>query len=159
MLTSRRTGCRVCVCVGGEGGGASDKSSSQTGRSEAGAVVRRCCALTAQRPSNMLVYHRDVSTYIVILAATLRDTSCRSNLLSHPVSVDFSLPHHPPASLVVGRSPPERHTWGRYPGGRRPSSDDSFHSLTVIPPSALDKPSIIVSGRAVTPHLVVRRRW
>ena len=32
--------------------------------------------------------------------------------------------------------------WGRYHGGRRPSSDDSFHSLTVIPPSALDKPSI-----------------
>ena len=31
---------------------------------------------------------------------------------------------------------------GRYHGGRRPSSDDSFHSPTVIPPSALDKPSI-----------------
>ena len=34
-------------------------------------------------------------------------------------------------------------TWGRYHGGRRPSSDDSFHSPTVIPPSALDKPSIM----------------
>ena len=34
-------------------------------------------------------------------------------------------------------------TWGRYRGGRRPSSDDSFHSPTVIPPSALDKPSIM----------------
>ena len=33
--------------------------------------------------------------------------------------------------------------WGRYHGGRRPSSDDSFHSPTVIPPSALDKPSIM----------------
>ena len=33
-------------------------------------------------------------------------------------------------------------TWGRYHGGRRPSSDDSFHSPTVIPPSARDKPSI-----------------
>ena len=32
---------------------------------------------------------------------------------------------------------------GRYHGGRRPSSDDSFHSPTVIPPSALDKPSIM----------------
>ena len=31
----------------------------------------------------------------------------------------------------------------RYHGGRRPSSDDSFHSPTVIPPSALDKPSIM----------------
>ena len=30
----------------------------------------------------------------------------------------------------------------RYHGGRRPSRDDSFHSPTVIPPSALDKPSI-----------------
>ena len=28
-------------------------------------------------------------------------------------------------------------------GGQRPSSDDSLHSPTVIPPSALDKPSII----------------
>ena len=32
---------------------------------------------------------------------------------------------------------------GRYHGGRRPSSDDSFHSPTVIPPSPLDKPSIV----------------
>ena len=32
---------------------------------------------------------------------------------------------------------------GRYRGGRRPSSDDSFHSPTVIPPSVLDKPSIM----------------
>ena len=32
---------------------------------------------------------------------------------------------------------------GRYHGGRRPLSDDSFHSPTVIPPSALDKPSIM----------------
>ena len=31
---------------------------------------------------------------------------------------------------------------GRYDGGRRPSSDDSFHSPIVIPSSALDKPSI-----------------
>ena len=34
-------------------------------------------------------------------------------------------------------------TWGRYHGDRRPSSDDSFHSPTVIPPSALDKPSVM----------------
>ena len=33
--------------------------------------------------------------------------------------------------------------WGRYHGGWRPSSDDSLHSWTVIPPSALDKPSIM----------------
>ena len=33
--------------------------------------------------------------------------------------------------------------WGQYHGGRRSSSDDSFHSPTVILPSALDKPSIM----------------
>ena len=33
--------------------------------------------------------------------------------------------------------------WARYHAGRQPSSDDSFHSPTVIPPSALDKPSIM----------------
>ena len=32
---------------------------------------------------------------------------------------------------------------GWYQGGRRPSSDDSFHSPTVIPPLALDKSSIM----------------
>ena len=31
----------------------------------------------------------------------------------------------------------------RYHEGRRPSNDDSFHSPTVIPQSALDKPSIM----------------
>ena len=36
-----------------------------------------------------------------------------------------------------------RYSRGRYHGDRRPSSDDSFHSPTVIPPSALDKPSIL----------------
>ena len=33
--------------------------------------------------------------------------------------------------------------WGSYHGGRRPSSDDSFHSPTVIPQLALEKPSIM----------------
>ena len=32
---------------------------------------------------------------------------------------------------------------GRYHGGRRPSSDNSLHSPTDIPPSTLDKPSIM----------------
>ena len=31
----------------------------------------------------------------------------------------------------------------RYHGGRRPSSDDSFYSATIIAPSALDKPSVM----------------
>ena len=34
--------------------------------------------------------------------------------------------------------------WGQYHGGRRPSSDDSFHSPTVNPPSAFDKPCIMI---------------
>ena len=34
-------------------------------------------------------------------------------------------------------------TWSRYHGGRRPSGDGSLDSPTVIPPSALDKPSIM----------------
>ena len=33
--------------------------------------------------------------------------------------------------------------WGLYHGGRRPSSDDNFHSPSVILPSALHKPSIM----------------
>ena len=45
------------------------------------------------------------------------------------------------AGVSVGPRPPAD-TWGRYHGGRRLSSDDSLHSPTVIPPSALDKPSI-----------------
>ena len=71
---------------------------------------------------------------------------------------------HPPLSmwdcclgdLAVNRPPRSRemrdqtacfsrsgHTTGRYHGGRRLSSDDSLHSPTVIPPSALDKPNIM----------------
>ena len=45
--------------------------------------------------------------------------------------------------LVVMRQPWELQTRGRYHGGRPPSSDHSLHSPTVIPPSALDKPSIM----------------
>ena len=43
----------------------------------------------------------------------------------------------PPTRLTF-----DRENWGWYHGGRRPSSDDSFHNQTVIPPSALDKPII-----------------
>ena len=37
----------------------------------------------------------------------------------------------------------QNHTRGWYHGGWRPSSDDSLHSPTLIPSSALDKPSIM----------------
>ena len=46
------------------------------------------------------------------------------------------------AHEVIGSRASVTLTWGRYHGGRRPSSDDSFHTPTVIPPLALDKPSI-----------------
>ena len=47
------------------------------------------------------------------------------------------------SSVPVSPECCESQTRGRYHGGRRPSSDDSFHSPTVIPPPALDKPSIV----------------
>ena len=50
-------------------------------------------------------------------------------------------------------------TWGWYNGGRRPSSDDSSHSPTAIPPSALDKPSILkrYHRRRTCSHTSLRR--
>ena len=49
----------------------------------------------------------------------------------------------PTGQKSVNTEPKTPGSWGRYHGGRRPSSDDSFHSPTVIPPSALHKPSIV----------------
>ena len=49
----------------------------------------------------------------------------------------------PPSSLVRKDYVCWSKIWGRCHGGWRPSSDHSFHSPTVIPPSALDKPSIM----------------
>ena len=53
----------------------------------------------------------------------------------------FSLSHE--CCIPACQAQNFRRSEGRYHGGRRPSSDDSFHSPTVIPPSALDKPSIM----------------
>ena len=49
--------------------------------------------------------------------------------------------------------------WGLYHGGRPPSRDDSFHSATAIPPSALDKPSIVkrCHRRRTCSHTSLRR--
>ena len=66
---------------------------------------------------------QDGSALTIVCAATLRN--CRSNLLSHPQYTDTEL------------------TRGWYHRGRRLSNVDSFHSPTVIPPSALDKLSIM----------------
>ena len=50
-------------------------------------------------------------------------------------------------------------TRGRYHGGRRPSRDESLHSPTVIPPRALDKPSIMkpYHRRRTCSHISPRR--
>ena len=83
----------------------------------------------------------------------------------------FVLPKQPHSSITK-----QIQTRGRYHGGRRPSSDDSLHSPTVVPPSALDKPSIMkryhrrrtcshtsprLSPKVVTLHdtRFVERRW
>ena len=48
------------------------------------------------------------------------------------------------ASLSPSTLTPVNQSWGRYHGGRRSSSNDSFfYSPTVISPSALNKPSIM----------------
>ena len=49
-------------------------------------------------------------------------------------------PTNPSSNESIYQPVPLLLSRGRYHGGRRPSSDDSSHSPTVIPPSALDKP-------------------
>ena len=71
--------------------------------------------------------------------------------LRHPTTICMQNPASPTTSsewrvglpLSCGRWGAWQGIWGRCHGGRRPSRDDSFHSPTVIPPSALDKPSIM----------------
>ena len=63
-------------------------------------------------------------------------------------------------TVLLSYDPPIHHlTWGRYHGGRRPSSDDYLHSPTVIPPSALYKPSIMTHNhrRRTCSHTSPRR--
>ena len=48
---------------------------------------------------------------------------------------------HPVAITAVSAAARWNSPGGRYHGGRRPSNDDSFHSPTVIPLSALDRVS------------------
>ena len=55
----------------------------------------------------------------------------------HMFVVSLSLPS--PLWLALGKMI----SWGRYRGGRRVSSENSFHSPTVISPLALDKPSFM----------------
>ena len=73
-------------------------------------------------------YLWDGSVSTIVRAATLRSTC-------YPTQSQYT-------DRGLSGVPIFKSTWGRYHGGRRPSSDDSFHSPAVIPPSALDKPSI-----------------
>ena len=102
---------------------------------------------------------RDGSAQTVVCAATLRQM-LQINLATSPSHCTLS-PGQPAPALT--RQPleyrlgslwfdwtwekPHGRAWieprGRYHGGRPPSSDDSLHSPTLIPPSALDKPSIM----------------
>ena len=78
------------------------------------------CLLIVQRPSNMLVYLRDISA----------QTCCHTE--TEVADQTFYITQSQYAD-----------TRGWYHGGQRPSSDDSLHSPTVIPPLALAKPSIM----------------
>ena len=71
------------------------------------------------------------------------DIGCVATVLVFPrhtvsLNVTVFLRHYLLTTVTCKRA-----TRGRYHGGRRPSSDDSLHSPAVIPPSALDKPSIM----------------
>ena len=72
---------------------------------------------------------------------SLRNSMLGLSLPRFPLKRDNDLRHQRPE----GRYYSGKHstTRGRYHGGRQPSRDDSFHSATVIPPLALDKPSIM----------------
>ena len=77
-----------------------------------------------------------------------------------PLDYCFFFPLNLPFATLTGLDFPSEHTWGRYHGGRRPSIDDSFHSprYSTIGTRQTEHHEALLSS-AVTPHLVVRRRW
>ena len=66
-------------------------------------------------------------------------TGMRISSACYGIELGITLFHDGSAPLP---KTPRAFIWGRCHGGRRPSSDDSFHSPTIIPPSALEKPTI-----------------
>ena len=77
----------------------------------------------------------------LVFASTVPLTgACRSSAFREPLPV---LEIAAVITQVHTTAKLSQSVWGRYHGGRRPSSDDSLHSPTVIPLSALDKPSIM----------------
>ena len=114
------------------------------------AAQRADCKKSQTTPLNAIIIIIVIVIIIIIIIITIIISS--SNYVyaevKSKVVVIFCLLHNYPFSC----------TRGRYHGGRRPSS---FHSPTVIPPSALNKPSITKSyhRRRTCSHLVVRRRW
>ena len=59
-------------------------------------------------------------------------------VMMYPCVIHMNLCHNTYLSGTSSRPGGKALTRGRYHGGRRPSSDDSFHSPTSIPPSSLD---------------------
>ena len=82
------------------------------------------CILTPDQPIPALTLERKASGRI---AGSI-------NLYSHWYDSTWKKTSTVKAGIYYG---------GWYHGGRRSSSDDSLHSPTVVPPSALDKPSIM----------------
>ena len=96
------------------------------------------CLMTAERPSNMQCVDSCRCCLCGIEAAD------QTGYLTRLQYTD-TCPTSPSTDLITSGAlqGSQQSTWGRYHGGRRPSSDDSFHSPTVIPSSALDKPSVM----------------
>ena len=99
-----------------------------------------CLSVVAQHPSDILMCSDSCTC-----CHTDTEVTDQAVYLARSQSTD---PEPPSPTSCPERQTPVRvatkvlYFWGRYHGGRRPSSDDSFHSPAVIPPSALDKPSI-----------------
>ena len=78
-----------------------------------------------------------------LLASVYHTSAFSSRKFLVPLSTSAQASCKLVAMFAMLANLPARLTRGRYHGGRRPSSDDSLHSPTGIPPSALDKPSIM----------------
>ena len=89
--------------------------------------------------------YNDIMVLMIITLKLLLLLLLRTTTPTATTTATLSLPLLSLRSLLIRQYwlYPKSLLLGRYHGGRRPSSDDSFHSPTVIPPSALDKPSIM----------------
>ena len=84
-----------------------------------------------------------ISSFSMSQQNTLTAKTCLGKIHSVNLSFQENLLHKNDRVVLRFSANKIKLTRGRYHGGRRPSSDDSLHSPTVIPPSALDKLSIM----------------